>query len=148
MTDQRLSENLIKISIVPKRVRWPERCAAAAWAKAHDYVDALQHLVRAVDHDCLQVEQNHELSADAIRKRRAVICEAAVSKLSNFRPLEVAAEALTENVDALEKLSDRNQKQVEMHTTLRRALRDLPEGVEATRRMVQQRCRTREHASV
>jgi hypothetical protein len=148
MADQRLSENLVKISIVPTRVRWPDRGSAPAWAKAHDYVDALQDLVRAVDHNCLQVEQNRELSADAIRTRRAAICEEALRKCVNFGPLEIAEEALTENVDALEKLSDRNKKQVEMYETLRPALRDLPEGVEATMRMIQERCRMRERASV
>ena len=139
MADQRLSENLINICIVPKRARWPERGATAAWAKAHDCVDALQDLVRAADLECLPIEQSRELSADAIRKRRAVICEAALSRLSNFGPLEIAEKALTESVDALERLSERNQKQVEMHKTLRRALRDLPEGVEATKRMALKR---------
>jgi hypothetical protein len=148
MTGQRLSGNLIRISIVPKRVLWPDRGTTAAWAKAHDYVDALQDLVRGVDHECLKVEQNHELSADAVRKRRAAICEAALRKLVNFGPLEIAEKAMNENVDALGRLSDRSQKQVEMHTTLRRALRDLPEGVEASRRMVQERCKVRERVSV
>src|SRR5689334_15957468 len=104
MVTERVSENLIKISIVPTRVRWPQP-SAAPWTKAHDCVDALQDLVRAVDHDCLQVEQNREFSADAIHKRRAAICSAALSKLLNFRPLEIAEKALTESVDALERLS-------------------------------------------
>jgi hypothetical protein len=129
-------------------VRWLEPSAASAWARAHDCVDALQDLVRAVDHDCFQVEQNREFSADATRKRRAAICDAALGKLSNFGRLEIAEKALTESVDALERLSDRNQEQVEMHETLKRALRDLPEGIDATRRMVQQRCKARERALV
>src|SRR5262249_53868940 len=115
MATERLSENKIKISIVPRRARWPDRGAAAAWAKAHDCVDGLQGLVRNVDVDCLQVERNREISADAIRARRAAICDAALSKLSKFRPLEIAEKALTESVDALESLSDRKQGQVEMH---------------------------------
>jgi hypothetical protein len=137
MVSQRLSENQIKISILPRRVRWAEPNTAAAWAKAHYCVDALQELVRNVDVECQQVEQNNEFSSDTIRKRRAAICDAALSKLSNFRPLEVAEKALAENVAALERLSNRNQGQVEMHTTLKRALHELPEGVEATKRMVQ-----------
>jgi hypothetical protein len=148
MPDQRLSENLIKISIVPRQVRWPERTATPAWAKAHDYVDALQDLVRDVDVGCLRAEQNNEFSSDTIRKRRAAICDAALNRLSNFGRLEIAKRALTESVDALERLSDRNQEQVEMLETLKRALLDLREGVEATRRMVQERCKAREHVSV
>jgi hypothetical protein len=70
MVIQRLSENLINISIVPKRVRWPEPSSAAAWAKAHDCVFALQNLVRNVDLDCLQIEQRSFLRKLSARDAR------------------------------------------------------------------------------
>jgi hypothetical protein len=86
MASQRLSENLIKICIVPKRVRWPEPSSAPVWAKAHDCVDAFQELVRNVDVDCLQVEQSKEFSSDAIRRRLAEICNKTMTKLSSTLP--------------------------------------------------------------
>ena len=148
MTDQRLSENLINISIAPKRVRWPKRGATAAWTKAHDCVDALQDLVRKVDVDCLQVEQNRELSADAIRRRRHEICDKAMAKLATFEAFDIAEKALMDDIGSLERLTDPSPEQAQMHEKLKQALKELREGVEATKRMVQERCKTREHASV
>jgi hypothetical protein len=81
MVPQRLSENLINICIVPQRVgRWLERGTTPAMTSAHDCVDAFKGLVRAADIKSLQVEQNSELSAEAIRERRSMICDKAMKK--------------------------------------------------------------------
>jgi hypothetical protein len=145
----RLSENLIAISIVPQHVaRWLERGTTPAMTSAYDCVVAFKDLVRAADLESLQVEQNRELSAEAIRKRRSMICDKAMTKLANFKAFHVAEKALIDEINRLERLSDPDPQQAQMRDKLNQALRDLREGVEATRRLVQERCKIRERASV
>jgi hypothetical protein len=148
MASQKLSENQINIRIVPKRVRWPEASFATTWAMAHGCVDALQELVRNVDADCLQVEQNKDLSASAIRRHRSEICDKAMAKLASFQRFDVAEKAMVDNIDLLERLSDPDPQRAQVRDKLKEALRDLREGVEATRRLAQERCKVRERLSV
>ena len=81
---------------------------------------------------------------DRVARRRAELCDQAMTKLINFRPSDIAEKALAENIDALERLTDRDTEQVQMHDKLKQALRDLQEGVEATKRMLMERCKVRE----
>ncbi len=148
MASSRLSENQINIRIVPKRVRWPECGTSNAWTKAHDCVDAYQDLVRGVDLACAEAEQDPELSGSGIVRRRAEICDQTMTKLFNFRPFEIAEKALAGDVNALEGLEDRNPQQVQMLLKLKQARVDLQEGVEATKRMVRERCKVGERVSV
>ena len=148
MAPHRLTENEIRVRVVPTHLRWPERGTSATWTKLHNCVDALQELVRNVDLDCLQTEQNKELSADAIRRRRAEICDQALRKLANFPAFDIAEKTLSENIVALERLSNRNPEQVKTLQKLTQALHDLREGIEATRRMGRKRCKMREGISV
>jgi hypothetical protein len=142
MVSQRLSENLINICIVPQHVgRWLERGTRPAMTTAQDCVDAFKDLVRAVDLESLQVEQSGELSAEAIRKRRSMICDKAMKKLANFQPFHVAEKALLDEINRLERLSHPDPQESQMREKLNQALRDLREGVEATRRLVQERCK-------
>jgi hypothetical protein len=60
---------------------------------------------------------------------------------------EIAEKAVTENIDALERLSDRDPERANAPET-DNALKDLQEGVEATRRMLLERCKMREGVSV
>ncbi len=145
---QRLSNLQIAIRVCPKRLRWFERGATTAWTKAHECVDALQDLVRDVDVNCIEVEQNPDLSVSAIARRRAEICDQTLSKLVDFLPFEIAEKAVTENIDALERLSELDAQQVQMHKNLTKALADLREGVEATKRLVRERCKMRESTFV
>ena len=138
---QKVSDAQIAITIVPKRARWSEPGTGSVWAAAHSCVDAWHNLIRKVDLDCAEAEQNPDLSASAIARRRAEICDQAMSKLADFRPFEIAEKALTNNINALERLSDPDPQQAQMLQKLKRALRDLQEGIEATRRMVQERCK-------
>ena len=48
---------------------------------------------------------------------------------------------------ALERLSDRDAQQVKMRAKLKQALKDVQEGIAATRRAVQERCRVRQAVS-
>ena len=145
---QKVSDAQIAITIVPKRARWPEPRAGVAWARAHDCVDALQGLVREVDLACREAERDREHSAGGIARRRAELCDQAMSKLTDFGPFEIAEKALTQNIDALERLSDPDPQQAQMLQKLARALEDLRAGIEATRRMLQERCKVRESVSI
>ncbi len=148
MPQQRLSDIQIAARIVPTHLRWPHRGTTTAWNAAHASVDALKELVRNVDIACAEVEQDRELSAGAIARQRAEICDRALIQLANFRSSEVAERALSEGIGSLEKLSYRDQHQVQMHQKLMKALADLHEGVEATKRLVRERCKMRENTFV
>jgi hypothetical protein len=133
MPTHKFTDLEIAIRIVPKRLRWPESGSSATWAKAHDCVDALQDLVRKVDVRCGEAEQDRELFASGLTRRRAGICDQAMITLANFKPFGIAEKALIENIDALERLSDRDPEQIQMHQKLKQGLRDLKEDVEATK---------------
>lgn len=65
----------------------------------------------------------------------------------SFAAFESAEKALSENIAALKNLSNRDSEQVQMLQKLTQALHDLREGIEATRRMLLDRCRAREGAA-
>jgi hypothetical protein len=142
----KLTDTEIAIRIVPRRLRWPETGTTIAWTGAHACVDALQELVRNVDLDLLQAEENKELSAGGIARRRAEFSDQALRKLANFRPFDIAQKALSENIVALERLSNRNPAQVQMLQKLKKALQDLREGIEATKRMLLEQCKNARRA--
>ena len=93
MTVRKLTDNEIRIRIVPTHLRWPDAGTSAVWTKAHDCVYALQDLIRSVDVACMKARQDRELSAGGIA-RRAEICDQALSKLVNFRAFEIAEKAM------------------------------------------------------
>ena len=105
-------------------------------------------VVRRLDIACCEAEHDREPSVGGIARRRAELCDQALRKLANFRPFDIAQKALSENIVALERLSNRDPAQVQMLEKLTQALHDLREGIAATRRMVLERCKVREGASV
>jgi hypothetical protein len=135
-------------SHLSEHVRWPEPGSSIAWTRAHACVDALHALVHSLDGACAEVEQSRDLSPGAIARRRDELCEQALRKLVNFLAFDVAEKALSENIVALERLSNCSPEHVQMQQKLTQALRDLREGIEATRRMVLDRCKMREGLSV
>jgi hypothetical protein len=143
MTSYKLSESQIAITVVPRSVRWPEPNAAAVWVLAHCCVSALRDVVRSADAACLEAEQDSECSASAIARRRAEICDQALRKLANFAAFEAAEKALIANIEALERLNYRDPEQVQTLEKLKRALTDLREGISATQRMLEERCKAR-----
>ncbi len=145
---QPLSDNAIAIRIVPLHVRWPERGTSNAWTKAYNAVDALRNLGRDVDRDCLEAEQDRQLSGDGLRRRREEICDEALGKLVSFQAFEIAQKAMSENIAALERAGYLDPTRAQMHQKLTTALADLREGVAATRRTVLERCRMRQSVSV
>ncbi len=148
MVTHKLSENEIAIRIVPQHARWPESSTSVAWTQAHTCVNSLKDFIRKVDFDCSEVEQDRELSPSAIHQRRAQIYDRSMMRLANFRPFHIAEKALIENIDALERLADRDPEQAEMLQKLTKALAELREGIPASRRMLADRCKTRHVVSV
>ncbi len=148
MSGEKWTEVEVAIRIVPTLLRWPQHGTSVAWTAAHDCVNACRQLVRSVDISCVEAEQNPQMSANDVARCRAEVCEQSLRKLVTFRPLELAEEALKEEINALERLSILNPRQVEMHGKLKQAVRDIREGVAATGRALQERCRVREHVSV
>jgi hypothetical protein len=148
MRPPKLTDLEIKVRIVPTRVRWPEARAGSPWTEAHNCVHAFENVVRDVDLACLEAAQNKDLSGDAIRRRRAEIYDQALARLVDFRPLEMAEQALSGRIRALENLNDRSARQVEMLKQLKQALADLREGVGAARRMLLETCKVRAGAPV
>jgi hypothetical protein len=94
----------------------------------------------------MEAEQN--ISVASVRRRRAEICDQALGKLANFAAFDVAEKALSANIGALERLSDRAPEQAQMLEKLKRGLPDLREGIAATRRMVLARCKVSERVPV
>jgi hypothetical protein len=71
----------------------------------------------------MTLERNKDdLSSDAIRRRRVEIRAKALAKLVDFRPLEVAQNALGERIGALEGLNSRNSQQIKELQWLKQAL--------------------------
>ncbi len=148
MVTHKLSGNEIAIRIVPRHLRWPESGTSLAWTHSHACVNALKDLVRKVDFDCCEVEQDREVSSSAMHQRLSQIYDRSMIRLANFRPFQIAEKALNENIDALDRLSDRDPEQAQMLQKLTTALADLRDGIPATQRMVLDRCKTREAVSV
>jgi hypothetical protein len=63
--------------------------------------------------------------------------------LAKFKPFQIAEKAVTENIDLLDRLTDRDSKGAQMQQKLTKALEDLREGVAATKRAVIERCQMR-----
>jgi hypothetical protein len=144
-----LSVLQIAATIVPRRVaRWPESSAGSVWAAAHRCVDGWHSLVRQADLACSKAEDDPELNVSGVSRRRAEICDRTMITLANFKLFEIAEKALSENIDALERLSERDPEQIQMLQKLKQTREDLREGVESTRRMLFERCKIREGASV
>jgi len=122
-------------------LRWPEAevGGTAAWDRLRECVEALRDLVRSVDSNCLQIEQNRNISRGSIAQQRARLGDQALAKLASFRPFQIAEKAVTENID-LQGVAP------QMEQRLGKALDELREGIAATERMLAERCGMREVA--
>ena len=135
-----LTDTEIAIRIVPRRLRWPAPGTNSAWTKAHACVDAFHDVIRKVDLGCLEAEQDRVLSASGIARRRAELCNQAMTKLASLTPFQIAEKAIIERIDLPERPTGLDTQKAQMT----KALADLREGVEATQRMVLERCKMRE----
>jgi hypothetical protein len=102
---KQLTDTEIAMRIVPTRLRWPspETAKTIAWDRLREAVDLLHGLVRAVDNNCQQAEQDIDLSPEGIARRRTELGRQALTELANFKPLQIAEKAALENLDYLEK---------------------------------------------
>ncbi len=144
MATRRLTDNEIRIVIVPTHLRWPESGTTAAWTKLHNCVDSLHSFVRTVDNRCAEVEQKRDLSFDGIARRRTEIGRQALIELESFRPFEIAEQAATKDINFLKRRDDRDPQEAQMEQKLTKALDDLRKGVTATERLLLERCKLRE----
>ena len=100
-------------------------------------------MVRSVDERCIEAERDTTLDRQGIACRRTEIGTEALRDLTCFKPFEVADKAAKEQIISLERQPYRAPEEVQTYETLRKARADLREGVEATKRMVLDRCKMR-----
>jgi hypothetical protein len=99
---KRLTELEIAARVVPTMLRWPAEANTIAWGKLRGCVEALRGLVSAVNMHCSQAEQDHDLSAEGIVRRRAKVGQQALAELESFKPLQDAINAVESNLAFLE----------------------------------------------
>jgi hypothetical protein len=94
-----MTDTEIAMRIVPTRLRWPpaEIAKTIAWDRLREAVDLLHGLVRAVDNNCQQAEQDIDLSLEGIARRREALGHQALSELANFKPFQIAEKAALDN---------------------------------------------------
>lgn len=133
---KRLTENEIRVRIVPTMLRWPspESANTSVWDRLRDGVEALRAMLRALDDACHEVEHDRHINPQDIRRRRIELGNHALSKIAAFKPLDTAERAVDANINDLEP---------KMQNLLRKALEELREGVAATERAVVERCQMR-----
>jgi hypothetical protein len=85
------------------RLHWPEAGTTIAWSRLHDAVEALHGLVRVVDEHCYQAEQDSDLSAEGIARRRTELGRQALTEVASFKPFQTAEKATLNNIEVLEK---------------------------------------------
>jgi len=103
MPSHRLTENEILMRVVAKRLNWLEAGTTIAWSRLHEAVDALHGLCRAVDNNCLQTEQNIDLSPDGVARRRTELGRQALTELASFKAFKTAEKATLNDIEFLEK---------------------------------------------
>jgi hypothetical protein len=100
---KRLTDIEIAGRIVPAMLRWPANIAkTVAWDRLRECVDALRGLLFVVNANCLEAEQDQDLSPEGIIRRRSQIGQQALTELADFKPFQVAEKAVANNLAFLE----------------------------------------------
>lgn len=146
MSVRKLTENEIRIRIVPTHLRWPEARTSNAWAQAHGCVRRLHDFVRNLDQQCVQVEQSSKMNSQNRAQQLEALNNRALAKLANFSPLREAERAVASEAEALNKRDETTPQHMKMKERLAGAMEELRDGIAATERLVQERCGTRERA--
>ena len=141
---KRLTESEIAISIVPMHLGWPEAGASAVWRRLHECVQQLHEFAQTFDNNCVEIEQRRELGGDEIRRRRTEVGQEAMTKLANFRPLEIAEQAAAKEINTMAKRGDLTPQEAQAKQRLIKARDELRAGKGATQRLLLERCRMRE----
>lgn len=138
---KRLTQNEIAVRIVPTHLRWPEAGASLVWRRLHECVRQLQEFVRAVDNDCLEFDQARELSRDEIVRHRTEIGHEALKKLAAFRPFQIAKQAVSKEIETLQKREDLTSQEAQGKHRLMMAMDELRAGIAAMERLLLERCK-------
>lgn len=138
---KRLTDNEIAIRIVPTHLRWPHAGTSIVWRRLHECVQQLHQFARATDNDCTEIEQRRELSRDEIEQHRTVVGQEALKKLADFRPFDIAKQAATKEIEALEKREDLTPQEAQAKHKLAKGLDELRAGIAATERLLLERCK-------
>jgi hypothetical protein len=140
MTIRRMTDNEIRIRIVPTHLRWPEPSTGLVWNQMRKCVDLLHGLVRKVDNNCAEVEQKTDISAEEIARRRTARGRQALNELANFKPFRIAEQAAIKDIEFLKNLDTRTPHQAQMYQRMTKALDELRYGIGATERALRERC--------
>ena len=144
---KRLTDNEIAIRIVPTHLRWPEAGTSAAWRRLHECVQHLHEFARAVDNDCIEIEQKRDLGRNEIELQRAEVSQQALKNLAAVSLFKIAKQVATKEIEALEKREGLTPQ--ESHTKLKLigAMDELGRGLAATERLMLERCKMRERTA-
>lgn len=148
MASQKLTENEIRIMIVPKHVRWPEPSTSMAWARLHHCVRALHLLAQSVDNNNLHLNAQYPFDGDALVRNRTELCAKTVEKLAQFAPLRAAERAVANELRELNQTSELSPQQQNTKEMLEQARAELTHGIGATIRLVQERCGLRQRPKI
>jgi hypothetical protein len=141
---KRLTDNEIAIRIVPTHQRWPKAETSIAWRRLHECVQQLHDFARNVDNSCIKIEQKRDLGRDEIARLRTDAGQEALKKLANFRPLNIAKQVVTKEIDSLEKREDLIPQETQAKQKFMKAMDEMLGGIAATERLLLERCSMRE----
>jgi hypothetical protein len=144
----RLTDNQIRVVIVPTHLRWPEAATSEAWAQMHQCVQRLHDFARELDDRCIRVLQTAKLGPDQIAQRRRELGGEAADQLANYGPLRIAEQAAAKEIAQFNQREDLTPQQAQMKQRLLNALHELDGGVAATKRLVQERCGMRDRPKI
>jgi hypothetical protein len=144
---KRLTQNEIAIRIVPTHLRWPEAATSGVWRALHECVQQLHNFARTVDNDCIEIEQKKEFGRYEIEGHRTEVGQEALKKLADFRPFDMAEQAATKEIDALEKREDLTSQEAQAKQKLMSTLAELRAGLAATERLLLERCKMQERTA-
>jgi hypothetical protein len=136
MITPRLTDNEIRVRVVPTRVRWPEPGTDSIWRELHECVDSLHALARWVDKSCTAAESDETLAVAAVREQRAAVCDKALAKLAQFSQFKTVQKTVRDTIAKSHGDEQRGQGR-----PLEKALQEIEGGISAARRMLMERCR-------
>jgi hypothetical protein len=144
MVATKLTDNEIRIRIVPTHVRWPEPSSTPAWARLRDCVKALHTFTRKIENESLEIKRMFLLDRDSLVRQHADLASRALQELANFQPLQIAERSVAKELGELNKNPKVAAQQQRDKQILIKALEELRGGIAATERLVQERCGVRE----
>jgi hypothetical protein len=147
MITRRLTDNEIRIRIVPTHLRWPKADTSNIWRILHECVEELYDFARAIDDNCCEIEQAREYGRDEIARHRTEAGNEALKKLAAFRPFQLAERAAMKEIETFEKRDDLTSQEVQAKQRLMMAMEELRGGIGAMERLLLERCKMNERSA-